>query len=83
MQITNKHCDVCGIKDALSLKFDYERVNDGNGHYDTESKTIDLCHEHTRVRLQMLLQEPPAAPASSGKEEFSRWAKQQDWKPKA
>lgn len=75
-------CDSCGAP-AKPVDYDFVRESDGIGGTDWNSKTIDLCHEHTIERLRKFLEEPPKAPAECQKRAFSAWAKGQKWEPRS
>ena len=75
-------CDACGAP-ALEIRYNYTRDMDGAGSMETNSDSVDLCHQHMQQELQKLLREPKAAPAESGKDAFTRWVKGYcTWVPK-
>lgn len=54
MTETKVRCDVCGAP-AVPIRYDHDRVSDGNGGTDLEYKTVDLCVNHLQVSLQAII----------------------------
>lgn len=76
-------CDACGATPAAEIRYDYKRVLDAAGGTDSEYNTVDLCIAHLTAQLQFALQQPPAAPNSSTKSDFSKWVRNYcTWKPR-
>jgi hypothetical protein len=80
MTETKRRCDHDG-RPAIEVRYDFVREADAAGGMETNYQTVDLCHECAIGRLQDFLQKPPASTNQTGKEEFSRWAKAQKWRP--
>lgn len=43
MKITTKHCDHCGKTPCETIFYNYRFENDGNGHNEETSDSVDLC----------------------------------------
>jgi len=74
-------CDACGAP-AMEVRYNFRREISASGSSETESDSIDLCHEHAITSLQSFLKDWNNT-AQALKDNFSDWAKSRTWKSNA